>query len=88
LRWIGWILTVLLVLGWAASELPVAESSAPPPCQWAWRRTSDGWEQESAVVVRPIAQRPILHPAVVTALQVLVSLTALVGLSKEPTPDQ
>ncbi len=85
MRWIGWILTLLLILGWAASELPLAESSGQPPCQWAWRRTVDGWEQESAVVVRPTNQAPALHPAVVSSLQLLVSLTALIGLSREST---
>lgn len=84
MRSIGWILTVLMVLGWAASEVPFTDKAAPPPCQWAWRRTVDGWEQESAVLPRHVAPSPALHPMVVGTLQLLISLTALLGLSPEP----
>ena len=61
---IGWILAVLLTLGWVASEIPVqnASSDDEPRVETAWRRTVDGWENASQWSFYSLTSRPALHP--------------------------
>jgi len=74
------IVLVLLAVAWVLTEVPAArfpnEVSAAVP---TWRRTADGWWRvetwEAAPEVAPVR----LHPAVLAAFQLFVSLTALVA---------
>ncbi len=61
---IGWILAVLLSLGWVASEIPLqnASSNDRPRVETAWRRTVDGWENASQWSFYSFTSRPALHP--------------------------
>jgi hypothetical protein len=61
---IGWILAVLLTLGWVASEIPVqnASSNDRPRVETTWRRTVDGWENASQWSFYSFTSRPALHP--------------------------
>ena len=81
MRWIGWLLAVLLGGLWAASELPptqpVAISSVPPPLP---RSDSVG-----SMSPRVPQRAPALHPWVVASEQALLSLLALAALQKGPT---
>lgn len=79
MRWIGWIMTLLMTVGWAAAEIPVAE---PPRAGLAyndWRHTRDGWQRPTWLDASIPARQPTLHPGVLGMLQLLVSLTALVA---------
>jgi hypothetical protein len=61
---IGWILAILLALGWLASEIPLqnAASNDQSRVQTSWRRTVDGWEDASQWTFYSIARRPAFHP--------------------------
>lgn len=53
-----------------------------------WRRTKDGWEQNTSWTVEPPLKLPFrgvtaIHPATVAMLQLLVSLAALIAF--DPT---
>jgi hypothetical protein len=79
MRWIGWLLLLLVVVAWVASELPspgiVAEVDDTP----LWRRTRSGWEHVSGLFpVHP--RQPALHPGVVAAAELLLSMAALIAL--------
>lgn len=78
MRWVAAVLLVLLGLGFVAAVLPRSgpEGRAPDP----WRRTAAGWERWSQWPTAPPPAPPPLHPAVVAALQLGISLLALAGL--------
>lgn len=95
LRGITGTLALLLVVGYAAStvELPRAWSDASPAVQKpadGWRRTANGWErqrswrQSSETAFEPPAAWRI-HPFTVAALQLLISLFALVSCETPST---
>ncbi|MGA2796254.1 MAG: hypothetical protein ABSE63_01615 [Thermoguttaceae bacterium] len=68
---IGWIVAVLLTLGWVASEFPVqnACSNDRPRVETAWRRTVDGWEDASQWSFYSFTSRPVLHPFCLSVMQ-------------------
>lgn len=82
MRWIGWIVALLMTVGWVATELPVAEPLQAGLANTDWRRTRDGWQQPTWLGASIPAREPALHPGVVGMFQMLVSLMALVGFSK------
>jgi hypothetical protein len=61
---IGWILAVLMAIGWLASEIPLnnASSDDQPRVQTCWRRTIDGWENSSQWYFCLITRKPAFHP--------------------------
>jgi len=61
---IGWILAILLALGWLASEIPLQDASSndQPMVRTCWRRTVDGWENSSQWSFCQISHRPSFHP--------------------------
>jgi len=71
---IGWILAVLLAIGWLASEFPVqnACSNVRPNTQTCWRRTVDGWENSSQWCFYYQTREPAFHPIYVIVIQSLV----------------
>ena len=76
MRWIGWLLSVLLGVLWVASELPrnaVKPSALPPSC------TTPRGGADVAIHGLP-SREPSLHPWVIAAEQVMVSLLALAVL--------
>jgi len=85
-RWIGWLLLSLLLVGWLAAIVPLgdAEPDARLP---AWRRTVDGWERPTWSTVGSGMGPPALHPAVVGALEALLSLLALLAFSPTATDE-
>lgn len=73
MRWVGWLLAILLCGLWFASERPFGgtqSGKSPGKCPPEWRNT------ETVVRVSP-AREPSLHPWVVAAEQALLSLLAL-----------
>ena len=79
MRWIGWIVTLLMTVGWAAAEMPVDERPRAGLANTDWRRTCDGWERPTWFDASIPTHQPTLHPGVVGMLQLLVSLLALVA---------
>lgn len=78
---IGWILFVLVTLGWVACELPSQPSTTNEPAT-VWRRTRDGWEHRDRVLVQAV-RRPALHPVVIASLEILLTATAMLAVSRE-----
>lgn len=78
-RWIGWIIMLLMTVGWAAAELPLAEPSCAGLAATDWRYTSEGWQRPTWLDASIPTRRPALHPGVIGALQLLLSLMALVA---------
>lgn len=79
MRFIGLLLLALVALGWFAAEVPLAGTPAVTDVCGEWRRTRDGWQPVSMVLVGPSIRRPALHPAVVGMFELLVCVTALVA---------
>lgn len=79
---IGWILLILFLLGWVASEVPCQGPDSQPAT--VWRRTRDGWEHRDRVLPAPEPYRPALHPVVIAAMEVLLSATAMLALTRDP----
>jgi hypothetical protein len=79
------IVIVLVVAGTVAAtvDLPAQKSKASSPDS-DWRRTTRGWEHRSqwqpAAHAGPVSQ---LSPAIVAALQALISVGALVAEQRE-----
>jgi len=75
-----WLLVLLAVVGWLATEVPLPETPAaadrPLDC---WRRTPDGWQRATWLVRQTAARRPALHPAVVGLFELLACLAALIA---------
>jgi predicted metal-dependent hydrolase len=82
LRKFRWLIIVLFVLPWLASDA-IAPALASEDVSGGWRRTRQGWQRVE--LVRPAIQyrRPALHPAVVGSLEVLLTMTAMLALSNE-----
>jgi len=87
MRWIGWMVAVLLTVGWIAVEVHVAEPARSGLAARDWRRTRTGWEQPTWSDAHLPVRAPALHPAVVGLLQLFVSLFGLVACSARQTPD-
>jgi hypothetical protein len=79
---IAWILLVLVVFGWVAAELPSQVPNDPPQPATVWRHTRNGWEHQDHVLVRPIHEPP-LHPVVIAALEVLLTMTAMLAVGRD-----
>lgn len=84
MRWVGWLLFLLTVIGWVACEVPLsATSTARPdgrPDRIEWRRTEQGWQPAESWGPEPEPYRPALHPATAAALLALLSLLSLSAL--------
>lgn len=80
---IGWILLLLLALGWLASEVPCQGPAPSAEPATVWRRTRDGWEHKDRVLVAGPPFRPALHPALIAAFEVLLSATAMLALGRQ-----
>lgn len=80
MRTCGWLLLILIAIGWIACRLP--EAPAPPVrVIGGWRRTAEGWERRSIWGREPRRARPPVHPVVPTMLGACVSLMALVAFA-------
>jgi len=88
-RSIRWLIIVLCVLPWLASGTvtgaprTVGRAVAIEDMSGGWRRTREGWERIE--LFRPVIQyrRPALHPAVVGSLEILLTMTAMLALSRQ-----
>ncbi len=72
----------MLVLPWIAGEA-ACPAVATEDRSGSWRRTDEGWQRTE--VFRPPVQyrRPGLHPLIVGSLEVLLTMTAMLALSKD-----
>ncbi len=87
MRWVGWILAALLLVGWTAAELPPV---VPPTQSWSsdlWRRTRHGWERAEWLLPKPVPSPLWLHPVALAGLQIAASVVALRTVSRRPSPD-
>jgi hypothetical protein len=76
------VLLVALTLSWPAGPASAGPDRTSPPAA-PWRHTSDGWERAEWLVGHTDVGQPVLHPAVVGTLLLLLALAALIGLSPE-----
>lgn len=76
LRWIGWILALLLLVGWIATDLPPLVSPAESMTTDLWRRTRNGWERAEWLLPETAPTPLWLHPGVLATLQIAASVTA------------
>ena len=83
MRLIGWLLLILVGLGWLASEVPLAETRPERPLKADWRRTAQGWERPSTWPAQTKIRRPAVHPVVVGLLQLFLALAVLIAFSKD-----
>lgn len=76
MRWVGWILALILAVGWLASEIPPYRTSVPirGESPRAHAQVIRGQAHSSF-----LQQQPRLHPLVVALEQVLLSLLALIA---------
>lgn len=81
MRAIGWLLLVLLAVGWLAAEVPQPGAAQWAPDEDTWRRTADGWQRATWLVEPMPDHRPLLHPMVVGLFELLVAAMALVAFS-------
>ncbi len=86
MRRIGFLILLLLALGWVVAELPAAPAQIPQTQTSDWRRTRDGWERMSWWRAEATRHRPAIHPLVIGSLQVLVSAMGLIAFSKPEEP--
>lgn len=68
-----------------ACRLTVAPEPVGPLHTWGWRHTRDGWESSYDWAPRTPEFRPALHPVTVAGMQLLIVLTALLGLKAAQT---
>ena len=80
MRMIGWLLLVLVMLGWTLGEVEPTSTLSDAQGGSNWRHTRDGWEQAGSWAAARPAGRPKPHPVVVGLMQLLLSVTALVAL--------
>jgi len=78
-RTTGWVLVILIVLGWLATELQFRPRIDVPRVESPWRRTVDGWERRAWLPPEFSVQPPAVHPAMLGFVQALVSVAALVA---------
>ena len=84
-RLIGWLLLILLALGWLASELPSPAGRTEAAAKTDWRRTRDGWERPTwiAAATASTSGRMMLHPALVGLLEVSLALAVLIAFGRD-----
>ena len=88
MRWIGWLLLILVGLAWAAAEVPLRGDSPEPRGEPVWRRTVDGWERVTWWSDEPevCRHRPTPHPIVAAPLQMFLALGVLIVSSRQHPP--
>ncbi len=82
MRKIGWILLILVGLGWVASEVPLSGPGPNDAPQTGWRRTAGGWEDCGVWATQPKGCRPAVHPIVLGLLQLFLASAALIAFSR------
>jgi len=90
-RWIGWCVVLLIIVGWLASELrfpetPTASAKLSEKLPDCWRRTPDGWQRAEWLIPQIPVRRPALHPGVIGLMVLLVSILGLVAFPAETRP--
>ena len=83
MRWLGWLLALLVTGAWILSQIPYRAAAPNTPAETQWRRTRRGWEHVSRLSPGPPHVEPALHPGLVAAAEILVSVVALVALRKQ-----
>jgi hypothetical protein len=90
-RWLGWVLFIAVVVAWLASEVfQFAPGPPPAPVQQqvrrepVWRRTKTGWETIDFWRNPFTPREPPMHPLVLVAFQIGVSLLALYAIDEPP----
>jgi hypothetical protein len=80
---IGWIIAVICILSWIASEikLPADDAKAVAVAEeFVWRRTAEGWEKIDEWTYELNNTPPLLHPGVMALF--MITLTLGVGVAK------
>jgi len=84
MRAVACVLLVLLVLGLAATVVPLAPPAQPGDATSPWRKTVDGWERAVWLDQYPPAGRVGLHPFLFAAGELILAIGLPVALSKTP----
>jgi len=86
MRLIVGIVLVLVGIGSVFCRLELLSADVPAQMEPApWVRTVDGWERSDSWY-RPMSSPPTLHPLVVAAAELLISVSALVACSGDSRP--
>ena len=77
MRLTGRVVIVLIALGWFIWVHRLPGGAAEPTIETPWRRARNGWERAYWLHPSTPISEPGIHPAVVGAMQLLVSVLAL-----------
>jgi len=83
-RYIAWLVVLLVAVGWSAAEMPLADPPSPRSADPEWRRTTEGWMKVgpagAAALTRPqpeLRAEPAVHPSLVAAFLLSLAVSAL-----------
>jgi hypothetical protein len=80
-----WLIVVAFLASWFAAGLAEPGAAAEDETG-GWRQTRQGWQRLEDLWDRAAEYpRPALHPAVVGGLEVLLTLTAMLAFSQDPS---
>jgi len=77
-----WLIIAVFILSWLASEA-ATPAIATEDMSGGWRRTREGWQRIELFCPAIEYHRPALHPAVVSSLELLLTMAAMLAFSKE-----
>jgi hypothetical protein len=83
-----WLVVAVFFLPLLANEATVApgapgQALAIEDVSGPWRRTREGWQRVELFGPQIPYRRPALHPAVVGSLELLLTMTAMLALSRK-----
>ena len=81
MRRIGWLVVILMVLGWSASQMPSAAGRGETTVDSGWRRAAGGWEHRNWWPVPKATRRVPLHPGLISLMEIFLAAGALVAFS-------
>jgi hypothetical protein len=77
-----WLIIAVFVALWFASAA-TAPAIATEDTSGGWRRTREGWQRVEFFRPAMSYRQPSLHPAVFGVLELLLTMTAMLALSRE-----
>jgi hypothetical protein len=83
-RTVGWLVAILLAVGWLVSELPAVSSGQPDGQRTPWRRTRDGWRYAYWLGTPGAVEPAQFHPGLLALFEVSFSVWALRALPGKP----
>ncbi len=78
---IGWLVVILMILGWSASQIPSAAGHSQTTIDSGWRRAAGGWEHRNWWPMPKATRGVPLHPGLIGLLEMFLAAGALVAFS-------